>query len=123
MSNLSITGRLGVGVEVTVSTGKSYDKNGKTSQCYSIMPCVTAGTDAKVLGSATGSISNSSTSPGISTATQFCLDGGGAAAVGATGGVCQGSDGSTTGSAGIAVGAGAGASPKVCQSANYCKKP
>ena len=47
---------------------------------------------------------------------QACVDGSGAALVGPAVSMCQGSDGSTTGSAGV----GGGAEVKACQAFTYC---
>lgn len=121
MGNLTIAGQLGLGGDITFGAGKSYDENGKASQCYAVTPCVAGGGSAEITGGITGSVTNASTSPGFGSTSQACVDGAATAVVGATSSVCQGADGSTTGSAGVAIGGGGGGvTGKACQAFTYC---
>lgn len=121
MANLTIAGQLGLGGDVTFGAGKSYDKNGRPSQCYAITPCIAGGASAEITGGITGSVANASTSPGFGSTSQACIDGAGTAGIGATSSLCQGADGSTTGSAGMAIGGGGGVTGKACQAFTYCR--
>ncbi len=121
MANLTIAGQLGLGGDVTFGAGKSYDKNGRPSQCYAITPCIAGGASAEITEGITGSVANASTSPGFGSTSQACIDGAGTAGIGATSSLCQGADGSTTGSAGMAIGGGGGVTGKACQAFTYCR--
>ena len=120
MENFTFAGKLGIGGDITFSQGRSYDKNGKPTQCYGFTPCASGGAEGKLTGSLSGSYTNASSAPGISTVTQICGEGSATPGVGVTAGVCLNRDGSTTGSAGASFGASAGVSGKVCQAITYC---
>ena len=85
-----------------------------------ITPCAAGGGSAEITGSITGSVGNGSTPKGYDSTTQTCVDGAGTAVVGGTSSVCQGPNGSVTGSAGVAFGGGGGVTGKVCQAFTYC---
>lgn len=120
MTNISATGRALGGVEIGGGWGKSYDKNGVPTQCYSISPCATGGTEARVSAGINKSITDSASTKGLSYSNQKCLEASATYAVGANAGVCTGNDRSTTSSGGVSFGAGTGLSGKVCRPLMWC---